>query len=223
MSQLNQELKLCGVYECSYTNTGGEIVHVSPTSDYYSSLNINETITSVLLPYYIDVNFDGINQFESQYHIVLRFNNTSDNIMVRLHRMYIVHEGIPVQIHNLNCYLLGKTAKLSNDMKLSLLGSSSIKNKSQYFKSIRVVIKIDNPEYDEENTRFYNKSTIRILLDYFVDSRDLIESIRVIKDDIKNVNCTNDSNDAESEEVFSEACSEDYSFAPILLPTMGHR
>lgn len=223
MSQLNKELKLCGVYECNYTNTGGEIIHISPTSDYYEKLSINETITKVLLPYYIDVNFDGINQFESQYHIVLRFNNTSDNIVARLHRMYIVHEGIPVQVHNLNCYLLGKTTKISNDMKLSLLGSSTaLRNKSQFFKSIRVVIKIDNPEY-EENTRFHSKNSIRILLDYFVDSDDLIESIRVIKSDVKSVDCIHDSPKDESEEVFSETCSEDYPFVPILMPTMGHR
>lgn len=223
MSQINKELKLCGVFECNYTNTGGEIIHISPTSDYYEKLSINETITKVLFPYYIDVNFDGINQFERQYHIVLRFNNTSDNIMAKLHRMYVVHEGIPVQVHSLNCYLLGKTTKISNDMKLSLLGSSTtLKNKPQYYKSIRVVIKIDNPEYEEENTRFHSKNSIRIMLDYFVDSNDLIESIRVIKNDIKNINCISDSPE-ESEEVVSETCSEYYSFAPILMPTMGHR
>ncbi|OII72010.1 uncharacterized protein cubi_01343 [Cryptosporidium ubiquitum] len=223
MNQLSKEIKLCGVYECNYTNTGGEIIHISPTNNYYSDLNINEEVTKVLLPYYIDVNFDGINQFESQYHIVLRFNNTSDNIMVRLNRMYIVHEGIPVQVHNLNCYLLGKTTKISNDMKLSLLGSSSIKNKSQYFKSIRVVIKIDNLGNEEINTGFSNKNSIRILLDYFVDFHGLIASINVIQSDIKNINFIRNSPIEESEETFSETCSEDHSFAPILMPTMGHR
>ncbi|KAH8583184.1 uncharacterized protein ELE39_002882 [Cryptosporidium sp. chipmunk genotype I] len=222
MNQLNKEIKLCGVYECNYTDTGGEIIHISPTNNYYSNLNINEEIAKALLPYYVDVNFDGISQFESQYHLVLRFNNTSNNIMVRLHRMYIVHEGIPVQVHNLNCYLLGEKTKISNDMKPSLLGSSSIKNKSQYFKSIRVVIKIENPENDA-NTRFSNKNSIRILLDYLVDSSDLIASVNVIQSDLKGINCIKDSSIEESEEVFSETCSEDYSFTPILMPTMGHR
>lgn len=222
MNQLNKEIKLCGVFECNYTDTGGEIIHISPTNNYYSNLNINEEITKVLLPYYIDVNFDGISQFESQYHLVLRFNNTSEDIMVRLHRMYIVHEGIPVQVHNLNCYLLGKKTKISNDMKLSLLGSSSIKNKTQYFKSIRVVIKIENPENDASE-RFSNTNSIRILLDYFIDSNDLIASINVIQNDLKDIHYIKDLPIEESEEALSETCSEDHSFTPILMPTMGHR
>ncbi|KAF7455940.1 hypothetical protein HWI79_3491 [Cryptosporidium felis] len=221
MNQLNKELMLCGVYECTYTKSGGEIKRI-PSNDFYSNSEIVQEANKVFIPYYVDVNLDGISQFESQSHIVLRFNNVSDNILTRLHKMYIIHEGIPVQIHNLNCYLLGKMTKIDNQTKMSLLGSS-LKNKTHYYKSIRVVIKIDNPDRSqEESTRFYTKHSIRILIDYYLDIKDFISNFNLIQSKISN-DSVKDSTIENSEEVSSDTSSEYYSYTPILMPTMGHR
>ncbi|KAH8742019.1 hypothetical protein FG386_002394 [Cryptosporidium ryanae] len=222
MSRDNKDLMLCGVYECNYTSKSGEIKHITPTQDYYEKFNIREESTKVLLPYYIDVNFDGISQFETQSHIVLRFNNMSDNVMAKLKKMYIIHEGIPVQLHNLNCFLIGKNSKIDDSSRLSLLGSSMIKDKVQYFKSIRVVIKIDNPINNlGDNGIENNMQTIRIMIDYIIDLDNLMLSFHQTKNKNHAIESylKNESLDEES----SDVDSQDYSFVPILMPTMGHR
>ncbi|KAK6589720.1 hypothetical protein RS030_1147 [Cryptosporidium xiaoi] len=220
MNRDNRELMLCGVYECNYTSKSGEIRHITPTQDYYKKLNICERTTKILLPYYVDINFDGISQFETQSHIVLRFNNISDSVLTKLKRMYIIHEGIPVQLHNLNCFLIGKNSKINDNVRLSLLGSSMIKDKVQYFKSIRVVIKIDNPTHNFcDNVAENNTQTIRIMIDYVIDLDNLISIFNSRNENSSIENYSNDGLDEKD----SEVDSQDYSFVPILMPTMGHR
>ncbi|OII76749.1 hypothetical protein cand_027700 [Cryptosporidium andersoni] len=223
------ELFLCGIFECIYTEDYGEIKHISPSSSFYESLSLDK-FQKYVNPYYLDITFDGIKKIENQFHIVLRFNNTSNVISIKLLKMYILHVGIPVQINQLGCYLLSKSNIWQKNEKRASLSGSSVNPEPLYYRSIRIVVKLmgedqfgkSNVNNDEFNkTSFYN---FRILVDYSIslDNLKLYLKKRQAFSSIAMQSKENSTKDEDIEEL-SECDDDNYSTEDSPLPTMGHR